>query len=93
MVGRNKKTAFNYIKERICHRLRDWNKRALSRAGKEVLLKSIIQAILSYVMSVFLLAVTFCEDVERRTNAFWWGRNQTKQGMGFPKIRRFNLTR
>ena len=42
LVGRNKKAAFNFIKERIGHRLRDWNKRILSRVGKEVLLKSII---------------------------------------------------
>ena len=42
LVGRNKKLAFNFIRERIDHRLRDWNKRILSRAGKEVLLKYII---------------------------------------------------
>ena len=50
-----------------------WNKRFLSRAGKEVLLKSIIQAIPSYVMSVFLLPTTMCEEIERMMNAFWWG--------------------
>ena len=54
-VGRDKRTTFVYIKERICSKLRDWEKRFLSRAGKEILLKSIIQAIPSYVMSVFLV--------------------------------------
>ena len=62
--GRNKKETFAYIKERISSRLRDWDKRLLSRAGKEILLKSIIQAIPSYVMSVFLLPSTFCVEIE-----------------------------
>ena len=42
--------------------------------GKEILLKSIIQAIPSYVMSVFmlLLPTTLCADIEKMLNSFWW---------------------
>ena len=65
IVGRDKRTTFVYNKDRICSRLRDWEKRFLSRAGKEILLKSIIQAIPSYVMRVFLLPSTFCTEIEK----------------------------
>ena len=58
-------------KERVCSRLCDFDKRLLSRAGKEILLKSIIQTIPSYVMSVFLLPTTFCAQIEIMMNSFW----------------------
>ena len=47
--------------------------RSLSNAGKEILLKIVVQAIPMYVMSVFLLPSTLCIEVERMMNAFWWG--------------------
>ena len=48
-----------------------WNNKKLSRAGKEVLLKSVGQALPNYVMSVVLLPRGVCSDIERMFNAFW----------------------
>ncbi|XP_019175433.1 PREDICTED: uncharacterized protein LOC109170737 [Ipomoea nil] len=39
-VGRNKKAAFAYIEDKIKQRIGSWNKKLLSQAGKEILLKS-----------------------------------------------------
>ncbi|XP_043807297.1 uncharacterized protein LOC122721948 [Manihot esculenta] len=41
-VGRNRKEVFSYIKDRIWHRLNSWKRRFLSRAGKEVIMKSVV---------------------------------------------------
>ena len=79
IVGRNKKATYGYVKERICNRLNGWNKKMLSRAGKEVLFKSIIQAISTFVISVFLLPSTLCDEIEKMMNSFWWGRNCPKK--------------
>lgn len=46
-----------------------------SRVGKEVLLKAVVHAILSFFMSVFLLPILLCEELERMMNSFWWGKN------------------
>ncbi|PNX88006.1 ribonuclease H, partial [Trifolium pratense] len=47
--------------------------RALSKAGKEVMIKSVLQAIPSYVMSMYILPSSFIGDIEKMLNAFWWG--------------------
>jgi len=73
MVGRDKKSIFIFIKEHIWKNIQNWNARFLSRAGKEVLLKSIAQAIPTYCMSAFLLPTTFGEEIECMMNSFYWG--------------------
>ncbi|GAU43489.1 hypothetical protein TSUD_91990 [Trifolium subterraneum] len=51
MVGRSKKAIFSYIKDRIWKKINSWRGRALSKAGKEVMIKSVLQAIPAYVMT------------------------------------------
>lgn len=71
LIGRDKSKAFDFVKEKTWKRLNGWKFKMLSRAGKKVLLKSAIQFIPSYIMSVFLLSVLLCEDFERMMNSFW----------------------
>ena len=75
IVGKNKKTIFSFIKDRVWQRIQNWKSRMLSKARKEVLLKSVVQSIPSYVMSVFLLPLNLCAELERMMNSFWWGNN------------------
>lgn len=44
-VNDNKRAAFDYIKDKVWNRIQSWKGKTMSRAGKEVLLKSVIQAI------------------------------------------------
>ncbi|GAU41378.1 hypothetical protein TSUD_398150 [Trifolium subterraneum] len=77
MVGRSKKTIFSYIKDRIWKRINSWRGRALSKAGKEIMIKSVLQAIPSYVMSMFILPASLIDDTEKMINAFWWRSGST----------------
>jgi hypothetical protein len=65
MIGRKKKDIFAYMKDRMWKRINSWRGRALSRAGKEVMIKSILQTIPSYVMSVYLLPESTIKEIER----------------------------
>ena len=56
MVGRNKKAIFSFVKDKAWKRIQGWKKKLLSKAGKEILLKKVVQSIPSYVMQVFLFA-------------------------------------
>ncbi|KAH9705863.1 putative reverse transcriptase/RNA-dependent DNA polymerase [Citrus sinensis] len=53
-------------------KLQMWNIRMLSRAGKEVLLKTMAQAMPNYVMNVYLLPLDLCKELEIMMNSFWW---------------------
>uniref|UniRef100_A0A803QG04 Reverse transcriptase n=1 Tax=Cannabis sativa TaxID=3483 RepID=A0A803QG04_CANSA len=71
--GRSKKNSFNFILDRVSSNLRVWSHKFFSRAGKEVLLKAVIQAIPSYAMSCYKLPVSICCKIESLMAQFWWG--------------------
>jgi len=77
MVGRSKKTTFNFIKDRVWKKISSWSSKCLSKAGREVMIKSVLQAITSYVMSIFRLPNTLLDEIEKMINAFWWGHGST----------------
>ena len=73
IVGRNKKESLMYIKERIWGKLQGWKEKLLSQAGREVLLKAIVQVIPTFAMSCFKLPMSPCHDIEVMIkNFFWW---------------------
>jgi hypothetical protein len=81
MVGRSKKETFAYIKDRIWRRINSWRSRPLSRAGKEVMIKSVLQAIPAYIMNIYILPDALINDIERLLNAFWWGGGSDNKGI------------
>ena len=48
LIRRHKEASFNYIKEMVWRKLQGWEGKLLSQAGREVLIKSVIQAIPTY---------------------------------------------
>lgn len=55
MVGQNKTWAFSHFVDRFRKRVEGWSLRYLSIGGKEVFIKSVLQAIPLYVMQYFLM--------------------------------------
>jgi hypothetical protein len=53
----------------------------MSRAGKEVMIKSVLQAIPAYIMNIYLLPDNLIVDIERMINAFWWGGGSNNRGI------------
>ena len=71
--GRQKKERFQPVKEKLAKRITSWSEKYLSLGAKEVLIKSVAQAIPTYMMSVFQLSASLCEDLERTIRKYWWG--------------------
>lgn len=70
LVGRNKCSTFNGIKEKVWKKLEGWNDRLFSVSGKEVLIKAVVQ---STTMGIFKLPMCLCEELEAMISKFWCG--------------------
>ncbi|XP_019177676.1 PREDICTED: uncharacterized protein LOC109172888 [Ipomoea nil] len=81
VIGRNRRVIFSYIEQKLKQRFGSWNKRLLSMASKEVLLKSVAQAMPTYTMSIYLLPTTLCDSLERLMNKYWWGKSNVVDGI------------
>ncbi|XP_031121175.1 uncharacterized protein LOC116024422 [Ipomoea triloba] len=106
-IGKEKRAVFSYVEDKIKQRFSSWNKRLISQAGKEVLLKSVAQSMPTFSMSAFLLPASVCLSIERAMNRYWWGSGNEKgihwkawdrlcvpkkyRGLGFKDLRAFNL--
>ncbi|KAB2601289.1 hypothetical protein D8674_002294 [Pyrus ussuriensis x Pyrus communis] len=91
--GRSKKRGLAYVKGRVMEKLQGWKQNTLSRAGKEVLIKAVIQAIPAYPMCIFKFPAAVCKELDTLVAGFWWGSKEgahkihwvSKEVLGLPK--------
>ena len=50
----------------------------LTQGGKEILIKAVASAILTYIMGCFKVPRKCCEEMNAVTKNFWWGRKRMK---------------
>uniref|UniRef100_A0A803QIL1 Reverse transcriptase domain-containing protein n=1 Tax=Cannabis sativa TaxID=3483 RepID=A0A803QIL1_CANSA len=63
-VGKNKKQVFRKIREKVEAKLQGWKMGLFSQAGKEILIKAVIQALPCYVMSCFRITKGILHEIE-----------------------------
>lgn len=68
--GTSKKDMFAWILARVNMKFESWKENLLSRVGKEILFKSIIQAIPQYAMSIFKIPVSNIKAIEKKIANF-----------------------
>lgn len=71
-VGRNKLLTFKFLKSKEENRLEKWRGKLLSYARRVTLIKSVLSAILSYVMSFVKVLVTLCHQLDGILRKFLW---------------------
>lgn len=72
IIGRNKNAVLGFLKDKVRKRILSWEGKIISKPGKEVLLKTVIQALPSYAMGVFLLPIDMCKEIEQLMCNYWW---------------------
>jgi hypothetical protein len=73
VVGRSKDGCFQYLTERSWGKVKGLKAQGLSKAGKETLVKSVLQAVPGYAMSCFQLTKKQCQKQSSVSANFWWG--------------------
>jgi hypothetical protein len=63
VVGRSKWGAFKHLTDRSRGKVSGWKGQGLSKAGKEVLVKSVLQAVSTYSMGCFQLSKGQCKEL------------------------------
>lgn len=79
--GRSRTDALAWIKERILSKVEGWKENLFNQAGKEVLIKVVLQAIPSYAMSVVRFPKGFCKNICATIARFWWTSHRKHRGI------------
>ncbi|XP_056850872.1 uncharacterized protein LOC130500150 [Raphanus sativus] len=77
----SKMKVFSFVQDRFNGRVNNWSSRLLSKGGKEVQIKSVAQAVPTYVMSSFLLPQGIIDKLRSTTSNFWWSSSQNSRGL------------
>uniref|UniRef100_A0A803QIG7 Reverse transcriptase domain-containing protein n=1 Tax=Cannabis sativa TaxID=3483 RepID=A0A803QIG7_CANSA len=78
IIGRKKTTILGFLKNKVVNQINIWNGQFLSHASKEILLKTVIQSLLTYAMSVFLIPQKNCTEIKTLMANFWWKTTSSK---------------
>ena len=83
LVGKNKRNTFKEIKEKLAEKLAGWKEKLLSKAGNEIFIKVVAQAIPTYSMSYFKIPDTLCDEMTSLVRNFWWGKCKNERKMAW----------
>lgn len=81
IFDKSKRISFSAIRDRVWKKLQGWKEKLLTRAGKDVLIKAVVQAIPAYAMSYFKFPTGLCHDISSLIRRFWWGASKGRRGI------------
>lgn len=76
VIGKSKKQIFANIQDRLWQKISGWKEKGLSQARREILIKTVAQAIPIYVMGCLKIPVGCCFKMETLMKQFWWGEEE-----------------
>lgn len=76
---RGKSRDFQFLVDKVWSLLQGWKSQFFSQGGKEVLIKSIIQAISSDAMGCFRIPKRILSKISALYARFWWGTHGDKR--------------
>lgn len=79
LIRKLKKETFSYVKDRLWKKLHSWRGSLLSSANRELLVKTMAQALPTYSMQSFILPKSFCDEVNVMIAKFWWSGDSGKR--------------
>ncbi|GAA0179179.1 hypothetical protein LIER_42205 [Lithospermum erythrorhizon] len=84
-LGTSKEEISSSILKRVKAKVEGWKPRLLSKAGKEIFIKSVLQAIPNYPIQCFLLPKKVCNKINYILANYWWGTTENKKTIHWAK--------
>ena len=56
-----------------------WKEKTISKAGRDILIKTVAQAIPTYSMSIFKFPKKVCDDINSVLAKYWWGQTRNEK--------------
>lgn len=72
-MGKSKREVFGWLRDKMWSKMQGFGEKHLSKAGKEIMIKSVLQSIPTYVMGCFKLPEYLLHELEVIISKFWWG--------------------
>ncbi|KAL9674186.1 hypothetical protein QQ045_030456 [Rhodiola kirilowii] len=82
-MGQKKTATCRCIVKKVWKRINDWSFKLLSAVGREVLIKSVIQALLLYMMAVYKIPKSCIQSMTKMISKFWWGKKEGLRGVSW----------
>ncbi|KAL9680203.1 hypothetical protein QQ045_018081 [Rhodiola kirilowii] len=86
--GHNRTELFRDIVGRVWKKLQGWKEKTLSIAGKEVLIKAVVQAMPTYAMSCFKIPESLIKRLVGMIANYWWSNNKTGKGIHWCRFKK-----
>ena len=77
--GKSKLNTFKGLREKITKRVLGWKEKYISKAGREILIKTVAQAIPTYTMGMFKIPKALCDTINFTLVKYWWGRTKDEK--------------
>ncbi|EEF30524.1 conserved hypothetical protein [Ricinus communis] len=78
--GRSKTKLFSFLVDKVNRGAQAWRAKHLCYREKDVLIKLVLQAILSYIARCFKVPLTICKEMSTTSARFWWGQREGSKG-------------
>ena len=69
--GKSKLNTFKGLREKITKRVLGWKEKYISKAGREILIKTVAQAIPTYTMGMFKIPKALCDTINFTLVKYW----------------------
>ncbi|KAL8125037.1 hypothetical protein AgCh_012638 [Apium graveolens] len=80
-IGRKKCEVFKFLTDRVRQKVQNWQNTSLSKAGKNILLKTAAQSIPNFWMNLLLIPGEICTVIQRQMNSYWWSNGNNNKGV------------
>ena len=67
------------FRRKLPKKLLGWKEKFISKAGREVLIKTIVQTIPTYSMSIFKIPTALCNIINSSLAKYWWVKQRMRR--------------